>query len=78
MKTRREEKRFIAEDERQTKYEIMVYGTYRKKQGRWVRDELAELETSGGRHVNRVEQGVYDIVDGTSYIRITSDNPDAP
>jgi hypothetical protein len=44
----------------------------------WVDDALGELQTEDGRAVSPVSRGVYDIIDGTEAIRITSDDPDAP
>jgi hypothetical protein len=41
-------------------------------------DILLELRTGDGRHVSRIDQGTYEIIDGMETTRIWSDDPQAP
>ena len=41
-------------------------------------DEMMELQTDHGQFVNYVGKGLYEVIQGTDTIRVTSDDPNAP
>ncbi|MCI0332613.1 MAG: hypothetical protein L0228_05255 [Planctomycetes bacterium] len=41
-------------------------------------DAMKEMQTDGGRHVNFIGPGEYEVIDGTRAIRVTSTDQNAP
>ena len=81
MKRRDWRATFIATDATGSEYRIHLYQWMllgNTTAGPYEEEGLRELVTQDGRHVNYVSQGQYDLVDADGFVRLTSDDPDAP
>lgn len=71
---------FVATDESGNEWTILVYQEFHATRTRtgtqWLEGQKY-LETAEGDHVNRIEQGKYEIID-VETITVTSDDPEAP